>query len=239
MDSKKNKKNKKMKAVILLSGGIDSATCIALAVNELGKENVLALCFRYGQKHEVELLYAERIAKHYGVKMVDFDLSNVYETSTSCLIASSGVEVDKGTYSEVAEKSVSMISSYIPFRNGVMISVATAIALSEFPNCNIKVYIGNHQDDNCYPDCSKDFVDGMDAALFHGSGNLVRLVSPFVSKTKAEIVALGLSLGIPYEMTYSCYNGRTEHCGTCPSCRTRREAFEVNNKSDQVKYEVI
>ena len=234
-----SKKTMKMKAVILLSGGIDSATCLALAIKEYGKDNVLTLCCRYGQKHEVELTYAGMIAKHYGVKMVVFDLCSVYSTSTSSLIANSGIEVDKGTYSEVVSQSTSMISSCIPFRNGVMISAANAIALSEYPDSNINIYIGSHQDDNCYPDCSESFIEAMDSAIFHGSGRVARLISPFVSKTKAEIVALGISLGIPHEMTYSCYNGRAEHCGTCPSCRTRQEAFDLNNKIDPVKYEAI
>ena len=221
-----------MKALVLLSGGVDSSTCLALAKEKYG-DNVLALSLFYGQKHSKELKAAQDIASYYKVKLIVMDLAQIFADSNCTLLNTSSEDIPTGTYAEqMKDKSGDTVSTYVPFRNGLFLSTAASIALAH--QCDV-IYYGPHADDaagNAYPDCSEPFNNAMSQAIFLGSGNKLRLEAPFVNKHKADIVAEGLRLGVPYELTWSCYCGEEEPCGKCATCLDRAAAFAANNTVD-------
>lgn len=232
-----------MKAVVLSSGGVDSTTCLGLAIEKHGKENVVAVTIMYGQKHSIEIKHAEAIAEHYGVNLHYLYLTDIFRYNHSCtLLEGSEKEIAHSTYKEQLKETNGMpVATYVPFRNGLMLSAVTAYAMGLFPNEEIEIYCGIHADDaagNAYPDCSKDFHTFMSTAIHVGSGKLVKMVSPFVGKHKADIIKEGLRLGVPYELTWSCYEGVTEPCGVCATCIDRRKAFEANGVKDPALKEV-
>lgn len=221
------------KAMVLFSGGVDSATCLALAVEKYGKENVIPLSIRYGQKHEKEIRAAERILARYGVKGIELDLSAVFAYSGCSLLARSEAAVPEAPYAEqIAASGGAPVSTYVPFRNGLFLSCAASVALSL--GCR-SVWYGAHRDDAAgaaYPDCGEEFFRSMDSAVYEGSGKALRLEAPFIGKNKAQVVAEGLRLGVPYELTWSCYQGGEKPCGVCGTCIDRRRAFEANGVED-------
>ena len=222
-----------MEALVLFSGGVDSTTCLGIAVDKYGSENVLALSISYGQKHTKEIDSARAVAKHYGVELQELDLSEMFRFSDCSLLKGSSEEIPHESYAEqLKETNGSPVSTYVPFRNGLFISSAAAIAISR--GCSV-IYYGAHSDDaagNAYPDCSEAFNNAMAEAIWVGSGNQVRIEAPFVSKTKADVVKMGLELGVPYELTWSCYEGGDVPCGKCGTCMDRAKAFAENGVSD-------
>ncbi len=222
-----------MKAMILLSGGVDSTTCLAVAIERFGAAQVGTLAIRYGQKHERELAASEQVAAHYGVAHEVLDLTSVFADSDCSLLAHSDAEIPRESYAEqLAQTDGAPVSTYVPFRNGLFLSAAASVALAK--GCEV-LYYGAHRDDaagNAYPDCSADFVHAMDASIRLGSGEQLRLEAPFIACTKAEVVREGLRLGAPYELTWSCYEGGERPCGTCGTCRDRAAAFAANHVPD-------
>lgn len=222
-----------MKAMVLFSGGVDSTTCLALAVKEHGAENVTALSIRYGQKHSREIQAAKKIAEYYNVDWKQLDLSVIFADSDCSLLTGSEEEIPKETYADqLAETDGKPVSTYVPFRNGLFLASAASMALSL--GCGV-IYYGPHADDaagNAYPDCSEEFNNAMNDAVYLGSGKQLRIEAPFVAKTKAEIVKTGLELGVPYELTWSCYEGGEKPCGVCGTCRDRQAAFLANGIAD-------
>ena len=221
-----------MKALILFSGGVDSTTCLALAVNKYGADEVLALSISYGQKHSKELEAAKKIAEYYKVQLRQLDLEPIFRDSDCSLLSTSESEIPKESYSEqLRHTNGKPVSTYVPFRNGLFISSAASIALSN--GCS-EIYYGAHSDDaagNAYPDCSSDFNDAMNKAVFLGSGEQLRIIAPFIGLSKADVVAKGIELNVPYEMTWSCYEGGETPCGKCGTCRDRHAAFAANGLS--------
>lgn len=222
-----------MKALVLFSGGVDSSTCLAMAVDKYGAENVIALSVYYGQKHDKEIKCSEKIAEYYGVKLKTLDLALIFTDSDCSLLSGSKDDIPQETYAEQLEKTGGKpVSTYVPFRNGLFLASAASIALS---NDCLVIYYGAHSDDaagNAYPDCSSDFNDAMNRAIYLGSGKQLEIVAPFVNLTKADVVKKGLELGVPYELTWSCYEGNDKPCGVCGTCRDRIAAFEVNGVTD-------
>ena len=222
-----------MKALILFSGGVDSTTCLAMAADKYGAENVAALSVGYGQKHTKELLSAEKIAKHYGIELRRLDLAAIFEGSDCSLLSSSTQEIPQESYAEQLKKTDGApVSTYVPFRNGLFLASAASVALSM--GCS-EIWYGAHSDDaagNAYPDCSSDFNEAMSRAIYLGSGGTLQVVAPFIGMTKAQVVAKGLSLRAPYKYTWSCYAGADKPCGVCGTCRDRAAAFAANGISD-------
>lgn len=222
-----------MKALVLFSGGVDSSTCLALAVAKYGAKEVLALSVSYGQKHSKELKAAQKIAEYYGVMLKTIDLSKIFEDSNCSLLQGSTEDIPTESYDEQLKKSGgSPVSTYVPFRNGLFLSCAASVALSF--GCN-EIYYGAHSDDaagNAYPDCSSEFNDSINRAIFIGSGDRLTVCAPFIGLSKAEVVKRGLELGVPYELTWSCYSGTDKPCGVCGTCRDRIAAFEKNGVTD-------
>ncbi len=222
-----------MKALVLFSGGVDSTTCLALAIDRYGKDNVVALSVSYGQKHTKEVEAADKIAKHYRVEFIKLDLSEMFRFSDCSLLQHSDKEVPHESYAEqLKETNGSPVSTYVPFRNGLFIASAASIALSK--GCGVILY-GAHADDaagNAYPDCSEVFNNAMNTAVWEGSGHQVKVEAPFVGMNKAGVVKKGLELGVPYELTWSCYEGHDKPCGVCGTCIDRQKAFEANGVTD-------
>lgn len=222
-----------MKKIILLSGGIDSSTCLAVALENCKPEDVLAVNMYYGQKHEKEMLSARRIAAYYGVELMELDLSAIFIKSDCSLLKGSNNAIPQGSYAEQQKKTgKGPVSTYIPFRNGLMLSAAASIAVSVGASL---IYYGAHADDaagNAYPDCSIPFTEAINQAIQEGTDGQVSIVAPFIAMNKAEVVRTGLALGVPYEMTWSCYEGGEHPCGKCGTCIDRIKAFEINGLKD-------
>lgn len=221
-----------MKALVLLSGGVDSSTCLALAKEKYGDE-VIALSLFYGQKHSREIQSAEAVASFYNVKLLTMDLAKIFAYSESSLLQTSKEEIPMESYAEqLAKKPDGVVSTYVPFRNGLFLSTAASIALEY--GCEV-IYYGPHADDaagNAYPDCSVEFNAAMAQAIYLGSGKQLRIEAPFVGKHKQDIVAEGLRLGVPYKLTWSCYCGGVKPCGKCGTCIDRAKAFAANGVKD-------
>ena len=222
-----------MKAIVLLSGGVDSTTCLAIALQKYAPGEVLALNCFYGQKHSREMESARNVAKHYGVELMELDLAPIFARSDCSLLSHSEREIPHETYSEqLGETGGHPVSTYVPFRNGLMLSAAASIAVSVGAE---RIYYGAHADDaagNAYPDCSEAFTEAMNRAINDGTGGQVELRAPFVSRNKAGVVRTGLELCVPYELTWSCYEGGEHPCGVCATCIDRAKAFEENGVKD-------
>lgn len=223
-----------MKILVLSSGGVDSTTCLGMAVKEVGAENVIALSIYYGQKHDKEIMAAKAVAEYYGVRRMELDLSTMFVGSNCSLLKQSTEEIPQDSYAHQLEQAEGPVSTYVPFRNGLFLSSAASIALSQ--GCS-KIMYGAHADDaagNAYPDCSQEFVDSISRAIFLGSGDQLRLEAPFVSMNKADVVKIGLRLGVPYHLTWSCYEGGEKPCMKCATCIDRIAAFEKNGVTDPI-----
>ncbi len=228
------------KALVLSSGGVDSTTCLALAVQQFGAENVTSVSIFYGQKHRRELESANTIAAHYGVSHKTLDLSAILADSNNALMAGSTQSIAHDSYAKQIERDEhGIVNTYVPFRNGLILSTAAALAMSLYPDDATAIYLGAHADDaagNAYPDCSPAFTESMGRAINIGTYERVHLVAPFVNHTKAQVVACGLELGVPYELTWSCYEGGERACGTCATCLDRKAAFRMNGVEDPIDY---
>lgn len=222
-----------MRVLVLFSGGVDSTTALALAINQYGHENVVALSISYGQKHDKEIQAANQIAKYYQVEHIFLDLAKIFEYSDCSLLNHSSKEIPHETYAKQLSKTDGKpVTTYVPFRNGLFLSSAASIALSK--NCNL-IYYGAHKDDaagNAYPDCSEIFNNAMNQAIYEGSGHQLQIEAPFVNNSKADIVKIGLDLNVPYHLTWSCYEGNDKPCGKCGTCLDRQEAFLKNGVID-------
>ena len=227
-----------MKALVLFSGGLDSTVCLALAVEKYGAQDVLALSIYYGQKHKKEMEASEALAAWYGVKRQTLDLGEIFKDSNCSLLEGSNEEISHEEYAkQLEETGGAPVATYVPYRNGLFLSSAASIALSH--GCEV-IYYGAHADDaagSAYPDTSEAFNRAIAEAIYVGSGNALTVVAPFIDKTKAQVVAEGLRLGVPFEKTWSCYEGHEKACGICGTCRDRKEAFRLNGLTDPIPYE--
>ncbi len=221
------------KALVLCSGGVDSTTLLAQVAGKYGASQVYALSIAYGQRHAKELEAARAVARYYGVEQRFLDVSSIFAESNCSLLSHSTQKIPQHSYAEqLAQSSDDLVSTYVPFRNGLFLSAAASLALSL--GCEV-LYYGAHHDDwagNAYPDCSLEFVKAMDAAIQQGTGGILRLEAPFVERSKADIVKQGLALQVPYELTWSCYEGGQTPCGVCGTCIDRAAAFEANGVVD-------
>ena len=223
-----------MKALVLFSGGIDSTTALALAINKYGKDRVIALSVSYGQKHDKEIQAAIAVAEYYGVEHLFLDLRKIFTYSNCSLLKQSTEKIPEESYAKQISKTngETPVSTYVPFRNGLFLSSAASIALSK--DCEV-IYYGARADDSAgfaYPDCSPVFNRAMNEAIWEGSGHQLKIEAPFVNVSKAEVVRIGLELNVPYELTWSCYEGGEKPCGKCGTCIDRAAAFQANHVED-------
>ena len=212
-----------MKAVLILSGGVDSTTMLYDMLS--AGYQVHALTFNYAQRHKKEIDCARKITSLLNVPHEIVDL-----TCISGLLGDSallgGKEVPKCHYTEEAARQ-----TIVPNRNMIMLSIAAGYAEAhEIP----EVFYAAHRNDSAiYPDCRAEFVDAMTPAIRLATAwHPVELRAPFINRTKAEIVELGIGLNVPYELTWSCYRGEEKPCRSCPTCVEREEAFALNKAID-------
>ncbi len=204
-----------MKALLIYSGGLDSTTllyeykdCIQLAVT-----------FDYGSKHNArEIACARENCRRLGIRHLVIPLEFMGKYFKSDLLLSGG-EIPEGSYADE-----NMRSTVVPFRNGIMLSIAAGLAESYGLD---SVLLANHSGDHAiYPDCRPAFVEAMDQAVQAGTYEGIRVVSPYCDITKRDIALRGKALGLDYALTYSCYKGGEKHCGKCGTCTERKEALE-------------
>lgn len=213
-------------SVIIVSGGLDSITLLY----DKAETIALAISFDYGQNHSrKELPYAEYHCQKLGIPHITIPLTFMHQYFKSSLLE--GAEaIPEGHYEEE-----NMKSTVVPFRNGIMLAIATGIAESHELK---RVYIANHGGDHTiYPDCRPEFIDAMDKATSAGTFVDVRVEAPYTNISKADIVRRGTALGIDYAKTWSCYKGSEMHCGKCGTCVERKEAFADAGVKDPTEYE--
>jgi 7-cyano-7-deazaguanine synthase len=216
-----------MKTVAVFSGGLDS-TVLLDHLLALGDE-VLAISVDYGQRHRRELDHARRIASRLGVEWECADLSRISPLLAGSSQTSRGVSVPHGHYADE-----SMKLTVVPNRNMIMLAVAGGWAISRrFDRLAYGAHTGDH---TIYPDCRPEFVASMRHSLSLADWHSIDLFCPFLGMTKAEIVALGATLGTDFAATWSCYEGGELHCGRCGTCYERREAFEAAGVPDPTDY---
>ena len=215
------------KAVLILSGGLDSTTLMYDLLNK-GIE-VHAISFFYGQKHSKELEYAHALCNKLNVphKIINLDVLN---DLAPCALTRSEIEVPEGQYD-----SDNMKATAVPNRNMIMLALATAYAISI--GANYVAYGAHAGDHTIYPDCRPKFVKHMTDAIASCDWSKVELLVPYLYMTKGEIVKVGLSLGVDYSNTWTCYKGGDKACGKCGSCIERLEAFAFVNAADPIEYE--
>lgn len=213
--------------LVLLSGGMDSSTLLAWALNnEARAANATALFVDYGQRHVKERYSARLVAAHYGVPLLELDLRAFGASVKSALTVMSS-PVPHGHYAEDT-----MALTVVPNRNATMLSAAAGIAASNGNNIVLTaVHAGDHA---VYADCRPEFIHAISRATQLGCGVLVH--APFVDISKAEIAAVGGDLHVPYHLTWSCYEGNDQHCGRCGTCVERAEAFSIADVADPTTY---
>lgn len=227
-----------MKKLVLYSGGLDSTVLLHKIVRNYGAYNVVALSIQYGQKHAIERDAALWQCTRLGVQMIEADLSQMfrYNLDVCSLLQGSKLDVVHKSYTEqLKEADGAPISAYVPYRNGIFLSFATAVALQLY--CD-EIFYGAHREDaaeSAYPDCSLEFITSQAEAIHTGTGGQVYLTAPWWSMNKADIVRQGLLLGMAHEdfkHTWSCYEGLETPCGTCGTCVDRVKAFRANGIFD-------
>ncbi len=203
-------------SIIILSGGMDSVTLL----HEFQERIALAITFDYHSRHaEHEIACARWQCHQLGIPHLVINIDFMEQYFRSSLLKNGYEEIPDGQYNEA-----NMKSTIVPFRNGIMLSIAAGIAESHGLQ---HVLMANHAGDHfIYPDCRPDFVTAMSHAIEEGTTNGVSLLAPYTSLTKREIALRGRELGVDYAHTYSCYKGHDLHCGTCGTCNERKEALE-------------
>lgn len=224
--------NVQKRAVVILSGGLDSTTCLGIADQE--GYALYALSFDYGQRHRIELEAAKRVAQHYQVAEHRIATLPFLREIGGSALTSDNLAVPTGG---VVAGDIPV--TYVPGRNLIFLSIATAYA--EVVGASA-VYLGvNALDYSGYPDCRPAFIDAFAAAATLATkagaqGQTLHIETPLLHLSKAAIIRLGTSLGVPYQWTVSCYQGQAVACGECDSCRLRRQGFAEAGSVDPIAY---
>ncbi len=224
------------KAVVLLSGGLDSSTCMAIAKHE-GYE-LYALSFDYGQRHKKEMESAKEIARYFGAKEHKIMKIDLRQIGGSALTDDSIPVPENRDEEHMADE---IPPTYVPARNTILLSFALAYA--EVIDADA-IYIGaNALDYSGYPDCRPEYYKAFEKVARLGTkrgveGKPIEIKYPLINMTKAEIIKTGMKLGVPYELTWSCYKGGEKACGVCDSCKLRIKGFKEAGYRDPIEYEV-
>jgi len=222
-----------MKAVVLLSGGLDSATCLSMALKK--GLDCYPLSISYGQVHSRELQAAEAICSHYGIELKRISI-NLDDIGGSSLYTGNIPKHD------VEDIGASIPSTYVPGRNAIFLSIALSYA--EVMDAQ-KVFIGvNALDYSGYPDCRPEFIEAFQAMADKATktaleGKTITIETPLLNLTKAEIISKGIKLDAPYHLTWSCYSGGKKACGQCDACVLRLKGFEKAGYQDPIRYEEV
>ena len=247
------------KAFVLLSGGIDSTTCLYQARKNLGggdSGEIEAISIDYGQKHLKEISIAKECCEELGISHKVLPLGDLLK-GRGIMLTDADVEIPSVSYDQI----VGVSPTYVPFRNGTMLSVIAAlaqkyvketiqfqieldprmneIAVLEQARNSVGIYFGAHAEDAqnwAYPDCTPEFIGSMANAIYTGTYYTTRLHAPLMNLDKSQVITLGASLGVPFEKTWSCYVGGKMHCGKCPTCQSRRDGFIKAGVNDPTEY---
>ena len=212
-------------SILIYSGGLDSTTLLYEYKNNIK----LCLNFQYGSRHnEQELHYAKIHCQKLNKKLIVITLDFINKYFKSNLLKNNSYDIPKGEYSEETMKK-----TVVPFRNGIMLSIAAGIAESNKLNY---IYIANHSGDHhIYPDCREEFITYMDKAINKGNYNNIHIISPYLNISKKDIVNKGIKLKVPLHLTYSCYKGNDIHCGICSTCKERKKALDQYDKTKYIQ----
>jgi 7-cyano-7-deazaguanine synthase len=223
------------RAIVLLSGGLDSSTALAIAVEQ--GYSPYALSFRYGQRHERELAAAQAVGRHFGCvehKVIDLDL----RAFGGSALTDDAIDVPLDRDETTLAQGVPV--TYVPARNLIFLSIATAYAEVTAAD---DLFLGiNAIDYSGYPDCRPEFLDAFAEAARLATkagtedGRTLRFHAPLIALSKADIVREGTRLGVPWELTWSCYTGGEQACGRCDSCQLRLKGFAEAGLSDPLPY---
>jgi 7-cyano-7-deazaguanine synthase len=219
--------------LVVLSGGMDSTTLLYWLLARPEYYGVkYCVNFFYGSKHnEKEREMARLTCKNLKLELIEIDMDFIGKYFKSDLLKSGG-EVPEGHYADE-----NMKKTVVPFRNGIMLSIAAGLAESFDLNA---VALGNHYGDHAiYPDCRVDFIEPMALAIKKGTWKNVKLLSPFATVTKTDIAKIGGDLKVPFQNTYTCYKGGDKHCGKCGSCVERLSSFKEAGVVDPTEYEDV
>ncbi len=215
------------KVVVIYSGGMDSFTVLNRALKD-GKA-VYALSFDYGQRHIKELVCATKVCADLNIPHKVIDISTINELLAGSSLTDD-IAIPEGEY-EVSN----MTSTVVPNRNMILLSLAVGYAVSIGAS---QVYYGAHAGDhNIYPDCRPEFVQKMNDVCQIANYESVEIFSPYLNVSKTAILTDGLSMGLDYSDTWTCYNGREKACGKCAACQERLEAFSANDQTDPIAYQ--
>ncbi len=226
------------RAYVLLSGGIDSTTCLYIARRQF--EEVVGVSVNYGQRHLKEVDYAYDTCRNEGVQYVVLDAQKLIPRT---MLTDDTIELPKKSYEDIEGVS----PTYVPFRNGTLLSLITAYAQGWLHDSEITgedmvgIYFGAHAEDAhnwAYPDCTPEFIGAMANAIYIGTYRQARLYTPLMSMQKYQIIRRGDKLGVDWVNTWSCYAGGDLHCGECPTCISRRESFKTASVLDPTEYAV-
>uniref|UniRef100_A0AB33JC28 7-cyano-7-deazaguanine synthase n=1 Tax=Prevotella sp. GTC17260 TaxID=3236796 RepID=A0AB33JC28_9BACT len=213
-------------SVIIVSGGMDSITLLYDRKDEIA----LGISFDYGSNHNAkEIPFAKMHCQRLGIKHITIKLDFMHQYFKSSLLEGSNA-IPEGHYADD-----NMKSTVVPFRNGIMLSIAIGIAESHHLT---KVLMANHGGDHTiYPDCRPEFIDSINSAANTGTFINVSVIAPYTNITKGDIANIGKQLGLDYSETWSCYKGGETHCGKCGTCIERQEALREANITDTTIYE--
>lgn len=216
--------------VVLHSGGLDSTTLVQLARSEAAA--VQTVSFFYGQRHMHELEASKRLATLWKLQHIEFDILSAFNpirrASSSALLYHS--DVPEGHYAQE-----NMVQTIVPNRNMIMASLAIGYAQAiGYEYVGLAVHAGDHF---IYPDCRPEFVSALGNASLAATDGAVKIYAPFLNVSKTDIVRLGSDLQVPFELTYSCYQGNDKHCGVCGTCTERIESFRNAGVEDPTQYE--
>jgi len=216
-----------LRVIVLLSGGIDSATLL-YSVLKTGRVT-RAVSFNYGQRHSVELSAARQVCAAANVSHTTIAIPRLSDALPNSSLTDRRVAVPEGHYEEE-----SMKATVVANRNMILLAIAAGHAIAHgFDTIAYAAHSGDHA---IYPDCRPEFIRAMRQALSWCDWNQVDLETPFSDMTKAQIVMEGHRLGVPFELTWSCYKGEQQHCGKCGTCVERREAFKLAGVPDPTRY---
>lgn len=243
-------------AVVLLSGGIDSTTCLYHAYNATpGYDELHAVSIDYGQRHAKEIDYAKKSCNALEGHWVTHHTIKAPDIFPKSMLTNADEKVPDISYKDIEGVS----PTYVPFRNGTMLSLLTAFTegLIKAGNDDYEkqalaggydptpepveadLYFGAHAEDAAnwaYPDCTPEFIGAMANAIYIGSYRRIRLCTPLEWLDKTHVIKLGEEYNVPWQNTWSCYKGLELQCGTCPTCRSRREGFERAGVKDPTEY---
>ena len=213
-------------SLIVVSGGMDSITLL----HEYADQIAMAVTFDYGSNHaKKEIPFAQLHCQRLGIKHLVIPLSFMHDYFKSSLLEGDAA-IPEGHYADE-----NMKSTVVPFRNGIMLSIACGIAES---NGLHKVLIANHGGDHTiYPDCRPEFIQAMSSAMQNGTYEHIEIFAPYTNISKGDIARHGKALGIDYSETWSCYRGGEKHCGKCGTCVERHEALLEADIDDPTEYE--